>query len=97
MTIARRALLGLIVLVAVLAVAGPVLALLAGLLGLLAAFCVALVLWSLVLLGERWVDEGLGGYGLLDALDDALNEMVLATVHAIASHNRRVKARLAYA
>lgn len=42
---------------------------------LVGLFGAAVALWAVVLLGERWYDEGLGAYNYLDALDDALNDV----------------------
>lgn len=56
----------------------PVLVTLAFLGTLLGAAFVAVAIWGVVLLGERWVDEGLGGYNYLDALDDAVQEVFQA-------------------
>ncbi|MBB3693026.1 hypothetical protein [Sphingomonas sp. BK580] len=42
---------------------------------LVGLFGASVALWAVVLLGERWYDEGLGAYNYLDALDDALNDV----------------------
>lgn len=53
----------------------PALAILAVFAILAGCFGLAVALWAVVLLGERWFDEGLDGYTYLDALDDALNDV----------------------
>ena len=75
MTILRKGLLGLIVATAALVVAGPVIVISAVLAALVGVFALAVCIWAFVLLGERWVDEGLDSYGYLDALDEALDDV----------------------
>lgn len=53
----------------------PALALLAVLGTLAGLFVVVAALWAVVLLGERWIDEGLGGYNYLDALGESFENL----------------------
>lgn len=70
-----RAFLALTALWAALLILGP-LVLLAGLavtIGSVFAICVTL--WSVVILGEHWIDGGLEDYGPLDALEQAARDL----------------------
>lgn len=75
MTILRKGLLGLIVVAAALVVLPPVIVLTAALAAIVSLFALAVCIWAIVLLGERWVDEGLDGYTYFDALDEALDDV----------------------
>lgn len=83
MTILRNCLLGTILLVALFVVAGPVLAVALVGASLAGLFALAVCLWAFVLLGERWIDEGLGGYNYLDALDEALDDVAHGLITSI--------------
>ena len=73
----------------------PVLAAILTLGALVGLFGAAVALWAIVLLGERWIDEGLGAYNFLDALDDALQDVFLGLRGVFAPKVRKsLKSRL---
>lgn len=73
----------------------PVLASIALLGFLVGLFGAAVALWACVLLGERWVDEGLRGYNYLDALDDSLQNVFQGLRRLFVAKKREsLKARL---
>lgn len=89
MTILRKALLGLLLLVAVLVVAGPLLAIALVGLAIVSAFTLVVVLWAIVILGETWVDVGLKDYSFWDALDESLGDVLTGLALAIRAYRRR--------
>lgn len=92
----RTGLLGLAA-VACLIAMGPVLFVVASAATVVGLFALAVAVVAVVLLGERWIDEGLKGYSFLDALDDAFHEVVksiLRTVYRAKGVPARVRAAL---
>lgn len=78
----RTGLLGLAA-VACLIALGPVLFVVASAATVVGLFALAVSVVAVVLLGERWIDEGLKGYSFLDALDDAFHEVVKGTLRTV--------------
>jgi len=62
---------------------GPVLFVVASAATLVGLFALAVTVAAVVLLAERWVDEGLKDYSFLDALDDAFQEVVKGILRTI--------------
>jgi len=62
---------------------GPVLFVVASAATLVGLFALAVTVAAVVLLAERWVDEGLKDYSFLDALDDAFQEVVKGLLRTI--------------
>ena len=62
---------------------GPVLFVVASVATLVGLFALAVTVAAVVLLAERWVDEGLKDYSFLDALDDAFQEVVKGLLRTI--------------
>ena len=62
---------------------GPVLFVVASVATLVGLFALAVTVAAVVLLAERWVDEGLKDYSFLDALDDAFQEVVKGILRTI--------------
>lgn len=75
MTMPAKFILGLIALVVFLLFFVPILLAGALLFLTIAAFGLVVAVWACVLLGERWIDEGLSGFNYLDALDASLNDL----------------------
>jgi hypothetical protein len=78
----RTGLLGLAAIACLIAL-GPVLFVVASAATVIGLFALAVAVVAVVLLGERWIDEGLKGYSFLDALDDAFHEVVKGTLRTV--------------